>query len=610
LLIGAGVKKLIFWLFLSFLLFPSLAFAIKLEVTKEYEQNLIKRLEDLHKRDATSSLIKCLTPLVMEINIVKDKVSPQTREVLKQYSPGRYSYFPYTEYTYNTPAGHFRLHYAKNGRDSVYKASQDVSPANGVPDYVDSCGKIFDYVWLKEVDTMGYRQPPGDGFAGGGSDLYDIYIYDLDRVWGYGVLGITETESQTSPSWSYTSFIHMNNGYVYPPLYPEAKQYDLMSVTAGHEFFHAIQFGYDVYEGYDPYPDWKPYWLEMSSTWMEDQTFDDVNDYVNYLSSFFNYPWLSLKTFGSGSAVEILHPYASCVFPIYLTEKFGVDVMKDIWTECGRIPYNNTFAAIDTALKPFGAGFDNAFKEFLVWNLFTDTRANTINYYSEGNLFPEIKILDQQKHSTYPVNIASVDSMPENLASGYVRFTPLSGPGGLDMYFNGADNAEWVVPVIGYKSGGSHLIDAFNLNAQQEGNFDFYNWDDYDSIYMIPGVLTQDSGNYNYAYADTFNVNLGVDEDELPDEMKYILPQNYPNPFNSQTVIYYGLTKDDIVSITIYNVLGQKVRDLFNGYQELGSKRITWDGKNNQNIDLPSGIYFYKIKTKDFQLTNRMMLLK
>ncbi|MCJ7507097.1 MAG: T9SS type A sorting domain-containing protein [candidate division Zixibacteria bacterium] len=607
------MKKLIFWLFLSFLLFPSLVFAIKLEVTKEYEQNLIKRLEDLHKRDVTSPLIKCLTPLVMEINMVKDKVSPQTREVLKQYSPGRYNYFPYIGYAYNTPGGHFRLHYAKSGPDSVYKASTDVNPANGVADYVDRCAEIFDYVWLTEIDTMGYRQPPSDGTNGGGSGLCDIYIYDLDNVWGYGVLGITESESPKTPSWSYTSFIHMNNGYVYPPWYPEAKQYDLMSVTAGHEFFHAIQFGYDKYEGYDPYPDWKPYWLEMSSTWMEDQTFDNVNDYVGYLRFFYRYPWVSLKVFSNlfgADSVRSYHPYASCVFAIYLSEKFGVGVMKDIWEECGRVQGNNTFSAIDVALAPFGANFDSAFKEFLVWNLFTGTRAEPSNYYSEGSLYDTINILTQQKHTTYPVNVASVDSMPENLGSNYVRFTPLSGPGGLDMYFNGADNAEWVVPVIGYKSGGSHLINAFNLNIQGEGNFDFYNWDDYDYIYMIAGVLTRDSNEYNYGYADSFNVNLGVDEDQLPDRMEYILPQNYPNPFNSQTVICYNLTKDDMISITIYNILGQKVKDLFNGYQERGDKRITWDGKDDQNIDLPSGIYFYKVKTKDSQLTNRMMLLK
>jgi hypothetical protein len=586
---------------LFFLFVFSSSFAVELEITKQYEEDLIQRVQNVYvNKTPIYPLPKCGTSVMLELNMVKDKLSPETRELLKPYL-SRHNYFPYIEYTYNTLGGHFKIHYAKSGPDSVYKASQDIN-SNGVPDYVDRCAEALDYVWAKEVDTMGYNQPPSDGSAGGDS-RYDVYIVNL----GYGYLGVTYSQSPTTPVWSYTSYIELANyytGYGYPD------QYDLMHVTVGHEFFHSIQFGYDIYEGYDPYPNWNPYWMEMSSTWMEDQTYDNVNDYVGYLSNFFDYPWLSLKTFGDENAVVMLHCYASCVFPIYLSEKFGVGVMKNIWTECGRVEYNNTFAAIDTALKPFGADFDSAFKEFLVWNLFTGSRAEPSKYYSEGSSYPEINVLNQQKYSAYPVNVTSVDSMPENLASNYVRFTPLVGPGGLAMTFDGASIAQWVVPIVGYKSSGAHLISAFDLNAQQEGSFDFYNWDDYNYIYMIAGVLTKDSSKYNYGYADTFKVGLGVDQDNLPDRGEYALAQNYPNPFNSQTTLHYNLKEDGIVNISIYNILGQKIRELCNNFQRIGANRISWDGKDDQNRDLSSGIYFYKIKTKNFELTKRMVLLK
>ncbi|HEX9917256.1 MAG TPA: T9SS type A sorting domain-containing protein [candidate division Zixibacteria bacterium] len=601
------MKRIIFWLFLSFFIF-SVSFAVEFKVSKEYEETLIRQVEELYtNQEPIYPLPKCGTPIMAEISLLKEKLSSEALELLKFYLAR-----PSLQRSYNTPGGHFKIHYDITGTNTVYHPSEDTNPANGIPDYVDRCAEIFDYVWAKEIDTMGYKAPPSDGSMGGDS-RYDIYIINL----GYGYLGGTSPESPRTPSWSYTSYIELTNdfsGYGY------ASQYDLMSVTAGHEFFHAIQFGYDVYEGYDPYPNWKPYWMEMSSTWMEDQTFDNVNDYPNYLRFFYRYPWVSLKAFSNdfgADSVRAYHPYASCVFAIYLSEKFGVGVMKDIWEECGRVPDANTLPAIDSALAPFGADFDSAFKEFLVWNLFTGTRANTVNYYSEGNLFPEINILNEQKHSTYPVNVTSVDSMPENLASNYVRFTPLSGPGGLDMTFNGADNAEWVVPVVGYKSGGGNSIGAFSLNAQGEGNFDFYNWDDYDYVYMTPGVLTRDSSKYNYAYADTFDINLGVDEDQLPDRMEYILPQNYPNPFNSSTNIpftVYGsqFTVDSRIHTTlkIYNILGQEVRTLVDEPKRPGNYEITWDGKDNENRDLPSGVYFYKIETEGFVQSKKMLLLK
>jgi len=466
------IKRIIFCLFLFSSSFFIYAFAVELKITEEYQQGLIQRVKDLYTNKAPiSPLPKCGTPVMLELFMVKDKLSPQTLELLKAYLDR-----PSLQTSYNTPGGHFKIHYDTSGANAVYHPTEDNNPTNGIPDYVDRCAEIFDYVWAKEIDTMGYREPPSDGSSGGDS-RYDIYIVNL----GYGYLGITFAESSATPWWNVTSYTEIANDF---SLYGYPNQYDLIGVTAAHDFFYAIEFGYDIYEGFDPYPNWRPYWMEMSATWMEDQAFDNVNDYINYLPFFFDYPWWSLKTFTDDfNDPKAYHCYASCVFPIYLSEKFGVDIIRQIWEECGEIPFGNTFSAIDTALAPFGADFDSAFKEFLVWNLFTNTRVEPSNYYSEGSSYPGINISSQQRYSTYPVNVASVDSMPENLASNYVRFTPLAGPGGLAMYFDGADAAEWVVPVIGYKSGGGHFIDAFDLGIQQKGSFDFYNWDDYSYIY-------------------------------------------------------------------------------------------------------------------------------
>lgn len=90
----------------------------------------------------------------------------------------------------------------------------------------------------------------------------------------------------------------------------------------------------------------------------------------------------------------------------------------------------------------------------------------------------------------------------------------------------------------------------------------------------------------------------------------YELFQNCPNPFNPETQIRYDLPLSGQVTLTIFNVLGQKVKVLVNGAQDAGHKSAIWDGKNEEDQDVASGIYFYKIKTESFEKTKKMILLR
>jgi hypothetical protein len=88
------------------------------------------------------------------------------------------------------------------------------------------------------------------------------------------------------------------------------------------------------------------------------------------------------------------------------------------------------------------------------------------------------------------------------------------------------------------------------------------------------------------------------------------LYQSYPNPFNNQTIIKYDFLKPCQITLTIYNILGQKVKTLVEGYQEAGTKSINWDGKDEKGKDLASGIYFYQLRAGEVAQTKRMVLLK
>lgn len=92
---------------------------------------------------------------------------------------------------------------------------------------------------------------------------------------------------------------------------------------------------------------------------------------------------------------------------------------------------------------------------------------------------------------------------------------------------------------------------------------------------------------------------------ELP--KRYFLFQNYPNPFNSTTLIKYELPSDDLVNITLYDLLGREIYTLFRGKQKAGTYIVTLDGIN---LGLSTGIYLYRLSTNNFSITKKLVYLK
>ena len=83
------------------------------------------------------------------------------------------------------------------------------------------------------------------------------------------------------------------------------------------------------------------------------------------------------------------------------------------------------------------------------------------------------------------------------------------------------------------------------------------------------------------------------------------LSQNYPNPFNPTTTITFKLGKEGMTSLTIYNVLGQKVKVLLNEVLQAGIYSVPFNGEK-----LPSGIYFYKLQANNQIQVKKMLLAK
>ncbi len=90
----------------------------------------------------------------------------------------------------------------------------------------------------------------------------------------------------------------------------------------------------------------------------------------------------------------------------------------------------------------------------------------------------------------------------------------------------------------------------------------------------------------------------------------YALDQNYPNPFNPSTVINYQLPSSANTKIVIYNVIGQEVRSLVNGYEPAGYQQTVWNGRDNFGNVVSAGIYFYKLTAGDFVDIKKMVFVK
>jgi photosystem II stability/assembly factor-like uncharacterized protein len=91
---------------------------------------------------------------------------------------------------------------------------------------------------------------------------------------------------------------------------------------------------------------------------------------------------------------------------------------------------------------------------------------------------------------------------------------------------------------------------------------------------------------------------------------KYSLEQNYPNPFNAVTRIQFELPKMTKVYLEIFNILGEKIKILVDENKPRGIYSVTWDGRIDNGEMAPSGIFLYRLKTEDFEKTNKLLFLK
>ncbi len=91
---------------------------------------------------------------------------------------------------------------------------------------------------------------------------------------------------------------------------------------------------------------------------------------------------------------------------------------------------------------------------------------------------------------------------------------------------------------------------------------------------------------------------------------KFNLYQNYPNPFNPATTIRYSIPKSERVTITVYNILGQKIRTLISQKQSVGDHQVIWDGRDDGGHEVASGVFIYQLRAGEYVDVKKMVLMR
>ncbi|SVE00761.1 uncharacterized protein METZ01_LOCUS453615, partial [marine metagenome] len=219
--------------------------------------------------------------------------------------------------------GIFKFHYTLSGEDAVANLQ-----------YAQDMANIFVDVYNKQngSDQMGFTRPPDDGFyssipdENGGDDQYDVYIYNLEAgIYGWVAseyTGDNPYSISTTELFAATSFMAMRNNYT--DFGPQT-EIESIKVTAAHEYFHAVQNGYNYYSA--------AWLMEATAAWIEDEIYDDVNDNYQYLGNWFKEPHIALNYNhhdDDGSAIDYggnigiqeneSHWYGSWIFFRYISE--------------------------------------------------------------------------------------------------------------------------------------------------------------------------------------------------------------------------------------------------------------------------------------------------
>ena len=349
-----------------------------------------------------------------------------------------------------SPSGNFYIHYNLEGIDSPNQIDND---DNGIPDYIDEVGIAADYSDSILVDVLNFLPVISDD-----DQKYDIYIQDM----GQGYYGVNYLDIDSLGNYTGSTYIIIDNEYEDGEYYTAGVE--AMKITISHEYFHAIQRSYRA-----QLTGGNLYFYEMSSTWIEDVIYPDIDDYIDpgWMLSFYSNPEQNISQTDG---------YSIALYPHYLTtiiegeNNLESSIIKQIWEEFSM--FDNAHYSMNIVLVDnYSTDFINTWLEFCTRNLYNGYYDNMDNYFYYYN--------DQINAS--PITVDSFDDLSNSIT------------------INESSQDESIM-INAFQPSSSFFINIENLNQNIIGNIvlDLYQVDNNDIINIE---------NSNYLYISSSEVD-------------------------------------------------------------------------------------------------------
>ncbi len=457
-----------------------------------------------------------------------------------------------------SPKGNFCLHFTTAGSDSATEA------------FVAEAARTFDYVYDLLIHEMGYHPPPDD-LGGGGTPQLDVYIMQ------FSLYGETRFEQSVpgSNGQRYTSFIIIDNDFFGSAF--KTQGVDALHVTAAHEFFHMVQGGYR----YFPSTSMDSRFLfEASSVWFEEVAFDEVNDYLQYVQTFLNYPSNPFHVFSNTT-------YGLGLYMIMLEKRHHRNTIRRIWQG---LYDQEPLPAWNAALAHDGEQIGLSLAHFAVWNGFTAGHADTVKFYPEADLYPP---LTTKEKAVFMSTLVIEGNASELVTQYYCIEVPMGGV--LQITPSLKRPADWMYSVAVYDPAKS---DSYKITA---GNGR-----------QIVGPLSPGSElqlaitniswpTFSYArnaQSFTFTLSAAFEQPSAEEGIYALSPAPFvPARDQFMQIQFILASAEETVTLYILSENGRKLIERELHGLPPGANCYFWDGRDANGLIVPSGIYLCHLRS-------------
>jgi hypothetical protein len=356
---------------------------------------------------------------------------------------------------------HFCVHWVARGADAPSLLDADgITDGDGVPDFVERVEEVAEHVYEVENVELGWRDPRSDGKAGGSEHKTDVYLAEIGgSLFGYAAPDKGQASKEHTLPRHLHGYLVIDNDYD-PFEFPGTEPVEDLQVTFAHEYNHILQFGYDAYQD--------AWFAESTATWMEDQVYNRINDYLRYVRR-----WERL--FQVPITESAIREYGSAVWNQWLARHYGRSIVRKAWAGAIHVhPGGFSVGAYDRAIRAAGpSDFDHDFARFArdlaEWRTEDVFREGALygDLPRQGSLSPSTpernRVLD---HTTY--QLLKVDA-PGGKAVVVEVATPTGAATGLALVGRiGTEEDARVVSRLRFKQNGGPL----SVRLPDPGRFD------------------------------------------------------------------------------------------------------------------------------------------